>query len=259
MRNILILVIFSQFNLMHCQILPPAPPQPNSNIQTVNEKYDIEKIKEITEVKKTNEDVDVCKIETFKIPTKDFTNKKSKYYYKTIEKKLNILDPSITAEEIISYTKYRNSLDFNPFKLDSISSAIYKLNENSKYEEAVKLSDSLKKVSPNNITLHKELSFAYKKLGNEEMSEKHFGIMKKIIMAVEKYSDGCRINPYILNNAFEGISLYEAKFNLYPKKTRFILTESKKMIYGYDIYHIMRFADLNHYKKYLKSGEYKIE
>lgn len=261
MKKILFLILTSYFNFCFGQEVPPPPP-PKNNVQSNAEKSDSEKNIKIIEVKNTkseNSKIESCQVEKFKIKSKNFTDRNSKYYYKTIENKLNELDTYITAEEIISYTKYRNSLDFDPFKIDSISSAIYKLNENSKFEEAIKLCGDLQKISPNNITLHKELAFAYKKVGKTELSEKHFDFMKKIISAVEKYSDGCRINPYILNNGFEGFSLYEAVFSVFPNKTRFILTKSKKIIYGYDIYHIMRFADLNHYKKYLKEEEYKIE
>lgn len=262
MKNILIILLTTYFNICFSQVVPPPPPIPKNNVQNDGENSESEKsikIVEVKNVKNKKSKIEVCQIEKFKIESKNFTDIKSKFYFKTIENKLNNLDTNISSEEIISYTKYRNSLEFDPFKIDSISLAIYKLNENSKYENAIKLCDKLKTISPNNITLHKELSFAYKRLGRTDISEKHFEIMKKIIIAVEKYSDGCRINPYILNNCFEGVSLYEAKFSLYPKKARFIQTESKKIIYGYEIYHIMRFADLNHYKKYLNQGDYKIE
>jgi hypothetical protein len=36
------------------------------------------------------------------------------------------------------------------------------------------------------------------------------------------------------------------------------INDPKKIIYGYDIYHIMRFADLNHYKNTLKRGNIKL-
>lgn len=262
MKYIFVLFLLSNFYICYSQEVPPLPPiAPNTKTQKINIKSEINIKPQIIEVSesKVNSENDVCNVEKFKIENKYFTDKNSKYYYKTIENKLNAIDLDISSEEIIAYTKYRNNLDFNPFKIDSISSAIYKLNEDSKFEEAIKSCSQLKSISPNNITLHKELSFAYKMLGNFEMSEKHFEMMKKIIEAVEKYSDGCRINPYVLNNCFEGRSFYEAVYGVFPLKTRFILTESKKIIYGYDIYHIMRFADLEHYKNYLKVGEYKIE
>ena len=254
--------MFANFYLIYGQEVPPPPPLPSNNKSQKNfgeqEVNDNTKIIEANELKEESNN-SVCNIQKFKIESKYFTDKNSKYYYRTIESKLNDIDFNISSEEIIAYTKYKNSLEFNPFKIDSIATAIYKLNENSKFEDAIKLCSQLKSISPNNITLHKELSFAYKKIGETEMSNKHFEMMKKIIIAVEKYSDGCRINPYILNNCFEGKSFYEAKFSLFPSKTRFILTKSKKIIFGYDTYHIMRFTDLNHYKKYLKKGEYKVE
>lgn len=262
MKKILILILSTNFYNCYCQQVPPPPPPPPPTYNTgkgYEKPQEINKTKIIEIAESDNKNIKVCNIEIFKIDSTYFTDKNSKYYHEKIKNRINDIDLEISSEEIIAYTKYRNSLDFNPFKIDSIASAVYKLNEASKFEEAIKLCSRLQSISPNNITLHKELAYAYKKLGKTELSEKHFEMMKKIISAVEKYSDGCRINPYLLNNCFEGNSLYEARFSLFPSKTRFILTESKKIIYGYDIYHIMRFANLNHYKKYLKEGEYKIE
>jgi hypothetical protein len=260
MKKILILLLFANIYISYSQEIPPPPP--NSKTQKDSKKPEVNngaKIIETYESIKNTINLEVCNVEVFEIESKFYTDKNSKYYYKTIENKLNNVDLEISSEEIIAYTKYRNNVEINPFRIDSIASAIYELNGDSKFEEAIKLCDQLKSISPNNITLHKELALAYKKIGKTEISEKHLEMVKIILTAVEKYSDGCRINPYILNNCFEGKSLYEAKFSLFPSKTRFILTESKKIIYGYEIYHIMRFADLNHYKKYLKKGEYKIE
>ena len=262
-KTLILLLLFSNFYISYSQEVPPPPPPPPNNKTQKDSKKPVQdnesKITESYESLRNSNNLDICKIEIFKIESKYFTDKNSEYYYKTIENKLKNIELDISSEQIIAYTKYRNNLEINPFRIDSIASAIYKLNENSKFQEAIELTSKLKSISPNNITLHKELAFAYKKTDNKEMSEKHFEMMKKIITAIEKYSDGCRINPYILNNCFEGLSLYEARFGGFPSKTRFILTDSKKIIYGYDIYHIMRFADLNHYKKYLKEGEYKIE
>lgn len=70
---------------------------------------------------------------------------------------------------------------------------------------------------------------------------------------------GSRNSPFIFNNFFEGISIYEAKFGLYPQKTRLILTKDKVLLAGYDSYHIMRFVDLTHWFPSLKEGDYKIE
>lgn len=226
MYKILFLLLISSFYNCYCQEVPPPPPSPSLK----NEKK-YEKPREVVEVaKSTNLKKEICNVQIFEIDSTSFTDNSSKYYFKKIESRLNAIDLEISSAEIIAYTKYRNSLKFNPFKIDSIALAIYKLNENSKYEDAINLSATLRIISPNNLTLQKELGYAYKKLGQTELSEKHFEMMKKILSAIEKYSDGGRINPYILNNCFEGISFYEAKFSLYPSKTRFILTESKKII-----------------------------
>ena len=142
--------MFANFYLIYGQEVPPPPPLPSNNKSQKNfgeqEVNDNTKIIEANELKEESNN-SVCNIQKFKIESKYFTDKNSKYYYRTIESKLNDIDFNISSEEIIAYTKYKNSLEFNPFKIDSIATAIYKLNENSKFEDAIKLCSQLKSIS----------------------------------------------------------------------------------------------------------------
>ena len=94
--------------------LPPPPPKESNDKKTLelggNQKILDRKIEEIQpiEVKNsTNESSnnETCKVEVFSIKSQFFTNKKSKFYHKTIEKRLNNLDLNISDEEIIAFER----------------------------------------------------------------------------------------------------------------------------------------------------------
>lgn len=251
---------------------PPPPPQKakkadllyvdpygNENKKSQNSKIKSSRVK--TSAKVYEEDKTKQSVQRFDIKFIESTNPNSIYYYKKVEDLLQKGDTAvITAAQIISLTKYKiHSKAVNPAYLDSLAHKVYKLNEEKKYNEAVTVAKEILKQSPNNITGHKELSYAYKRLGNAELSNLHFLMMVKIISSVFKYGEGSRESPYILNNFFEGVSIYEAKFGLYPQKTRLILTKEKILLGGYDCYHIMRFSNLTHWLPFLKPEDYKIE
>lgn len=267
----LIYLAFFLINLSFSQN-PPLPPKPkkanksdkiygddsadtdkkgkNTNATEINEvlvgDYNNEKTKNI--------------IPEFNISISESKNEKSVYYYKNVESLLLKLDTLVSAEQIISFTKYKiSSKTINPTYLDSLANIVYKLNEDKKYDAAIVLSNKILIQSPNNITGHKEIAYAYKHLGNDSLYNLHFSMMVKIINSVFKYGDGSRKSPYILNNFFEGISIYEAKLGCFPKKTRLILTSEKVLLGGYDCFHIMRFSNLTHWLPLLKKDDYKIE
>lgn len=263
------------FNLSFGQNAPLPPPPPKKanksdkiavDFATTKDKKEKTKNKsgkeEVLEVTSNNYDNGETNnvIPEFSISVSESTDRKSIYYYKNVEALLLKLDTLVSAEQIISLTKYKiESNTINPTYLDSLASKAYKLNENKQYDEAITVAQEILNQSPNNISGHKEISFAYKHLGNDNLSNLHFLMMVKIINSVFKYGDGTRQKPYILNNFFEGLSIYEAKFGCFPKRVRLILTTEKKLLGGYDCFHIMRFANLTHWLPLLKKDDYKIE
>jgi hypothetical protein len=265
--------LFFMFNVSFGQNppLPPDPPKysskaliygdPNGNYSKRETKKTDKKV-EILE-SSTEEIIPTNSIKTipkFNISINESTNANSIYYFKNIELQIAKLDTLISDEQIISLTKYQiHASIINPTYLDSLAKKVYKLNEEKSYTEAIELAKLILVQCPNNITAHKEMSYSYKHIDNEKLSNLHFSMMVKIIKAVFKYGDGSRINPYILNNFFEGLSIYEAKFGCFPKKVRLILTTEKKLLGGYDCYHIMRFSNLTHWLPLLKVEDYKIE
>lgn len=273
-RYYLLAFLYFVVNFSFGQV-PPPPPPPSEKVNKADVIYGDysqsskkETIKtsgnkaKIIEVTKDNYSDPVVKnsVSEFKIPSNEWTNVNSIYYFKNVQNLLAKLDTLVSAEQIISLTKYKvKSNTLNPTYLDSLARKAYKLNEDKKYDEAIVVAKEILNQSPNNITGHKEMSFAYKYLGNENLSNRHFLVMVKILNSVLKYGDGSRENPYILNNFFEGLSIYEAKFGCYPRKVTLILTKEKKLLGGYDCYHIMRFSDLTHWLPLLKKDDYKIE
>ncbi|WP_347051932.1 tetratricopeptide repeat protein [Flavobacterium olei] len=273
-KNFLICLIYFLAYIGYGQIppLPPPPPKQTKSSKdkiygdysSDNNKKDKSKQKtKIVEVTTYNEPVVDKKIfvSDFKVSLEEFYNVNSNFYYKKVEDLLSKLDTTlISDEQIISLTKYKiHANAINPSNLDSLARKAYKLNEEKKYDEALIITKQILYQSPNNITGHKESSYAYKHLGNTELSNAHFKMMVKLINSVMKYGEGIRSSPYILNNFFEGVSIYEAKFGLYPQRTRLILTKEKVLLAGYDSYHIMRFANLTHWFPMLKEEDYKVE
>lgn len=254
---------------------PPLPPKPPTASYLAKNKIYADDSNKGKKKAKTNEKVEIVEVtddnsaveekkvmvSTFKVSLNESSNSKSIYYYKNVEDLLTKLDTAkISAEQIISLTKYKiHTKAIKPAYLDSLAGKAYKLNEEKKYDEAIVVAKQILDQSPNNITGHKESSYAYRKLGNMQLSNAHFEMMVKIINSVFKYGEGTRFTPYILNNFFEGLSIYEAKFGCFPKKTRLILTSEKVLLGGYDCFHIMRFANFNHWLPSLKPEDYKTE
>src|SRR5687767_5256581 len=163
------------------------------------------------------------------------TDPTSQYYYKSVEDKLNQLDTAVTAEQIISYTRYKVlTARLNPNLLDSLANRTYKLNEEKKYKDAIAKARELLSLSPNNISGHKEIAFAYKRIGNDSLSGLHFAMMVKVITSVFKYGDGRYEHPFLINNFFEGFSIYEAAFRCKPNKMVLMLDKNKRLLGAYN-------------------------
>jgi tetratricopeptide (TPR) repeat protein len=205
-------------------------------------------------------------IPKFSIELSASTDAKSQYYYKLVEGRLKKLDTTVTAEQLISYTRYKVlTTKLNPGQLDDLASELYQLNEEKKYKQAVTKARELLALSANNITGHKELSLAYKKLGNDSLAQLHFGMMVKIISSVFKYGDGRYEHPFMINNFFEGLSIYEAAFRCKPNKTVVMLDKHKRLLGAYNGYSsamdeiLIRYSELSHWKPLLTDGDYIIE
>ena len=257
MKKIFTVILLLFIKTIYSQIPPPPPKPPGTNGKYKS--YKNVKVKELKENYKEDRTIKKS-VKKFEIPVELSFDKNSNYFYEKIESRLINCDSILTSKEIISYTKYKIfKKEINPLKLDSLANEIYQLNEKGKFEESLNLSEMLLKESPNNITGFKEKSFALKRLGQLEKANSCFNMMKLLVNSVMETSEGTRENPYILNNFFEGISIFEARNICYPKKTRFILTKEKQLIGGYDCFHILTFSDLNHYKPYLNKIDYKVE
>lgn len=254
--NLITILIF----LINWTFAQKAPPPPQSPKQEKNIKAtDNNSLKIYGEPVKNV-------LPKFNIPISSSTNPKSIYYFKTIENKLVQLDSTITAEQIISLTKFYVAKDkINPKLLDSLCNKTYKLNDEKNYSEAIKTAQLILDKSPNNITGHKEMSLAYKKIGNDSLANKHLGLMAKIISSIFKYSDGTYQYPFIINNFFEGFSIYEAAFKCKPKKVTLMLDKKERLLGAYNGYSsaldeiFIRYSELSHWKPQLKPDDYIIE
>lgn len=199
----------------------------------------------------------------FGIPIASSTDVNSLYYFKTVEEKLIQLDTTITAEQIISLTKYKISKnEIQPNFLDSLANQAYKQNEEKKYDEAIATAKIILVQSPNNSTGHKEIALAYNRIGNDSLSKLHFSMLVKIIKSVFKYGDGSYEYPFLVNNFFEEISIYEAAFKCRPNKMVVLLDKQNRLLGAYNGYSstldeiLIRYSELTHWKPQLKEGDY---
>lgn len=252
-----IILVFSLINLMFSQKapLPPLPPKQKSTgkINTTNSlRMYGEEVKKI--------------FPAFTVPLSASEDEHSIYYFKTIEEKLIKLDSTISAEQIISLTKFKISKNqIDPDLLDSLANKMYKQNEEKKYSEAIETAKIMLDKSPNNITGHKEISLAYKRMGNDKLSSLYFGMLVKILTSVFKYGDGTGDFPFLVNNFFEGISIYEAAFRCKPNKITLILDKRERLLGAYNCYSsamdqiLIRYSELTHWKPRLQKGDYTEE
>lgn len=175
-------------------------------------------------------------------------------------------DTIIDNNKLIEFTRYQTLNDLvNPIILDSLSGSIYKLNQDKDYLKAIEQSKELLKLCPNNLTAHKEISLAYSKSGNENLSKEHFNMMVKIIYSIMDLSDGSYEKPFIVNNRFEGVSIYEAAYRCRPKNQVLMLDKTQRLLGAFKGYSsaydeiFIKYTDLTHMKKLLTEDDYVIE
>jgi tetratricopeptide (TPR) repeat protein len=202
----------------------------------------------------------------FTIPLSASTDPNSIYYFKTIEKKLEQLDTTLSLEQSISLTKYYISKkQIDPNALDRLAEETYELNEKKEYKSAIKVATKLLELCPNSATGHNEIALAYNKIGRDSLGELHFAMLKKILDSVFKFSDGSYESPFIVNHFYEGISLYEAAFKCFPDSMVPMLDKNKRLLGAYKCYSpamndiLIRYTELSHWKFQLTEEEYIIE
>jgi tetratricopeptide (TPR) repeat protein len=249
---ILTLIFLSILTFGQKSPLPPKPPKQEKSSQKNNS----------NSYRMYGEQAKVV-LPKFGIPISSSTDSSSIYYFKTVENKLIQLDSTITAEQIVSLTKFNISKnEIDPKLLDSLANKTYKLNEEKKYDEAIKTAQLILDKSLNNITGHKEIGLAYKRIGKDDLANKHFGMMVKIISSIFKYGDGTYEYPFLINNFFEGISIYEATFRCKPSKITLMLDKQDRLLGAYNGYSsamdeiLIRYSELTHWKSQLKKGDY---
>lgn len=137
----------------------------------------------------------------------------------------------------MSPTRFQNTVKgFDPGKLDELAGRLYKLNEEKEYDKAIEEGRKLIEMSPTNLTGHKELALALKNTGKDSLSDLHFGVMVKIIKSIFMYGDGTYKWPFIVNNFFEGFSIYEAVYRSRPNKYTLMLDKHGRLLAAYNAY-----------------------
>lgn len=94
----------------------------------------------------------------------------NKEKYKSLSRRWAKNDSTITTQEITFLRCfYTTTSQYKPLEIDKIGAEIFRLNEEKKYEEAIKLCEKLIKICPYNLISYKEMAYALEKLGKDKV------------------------------------------------------------------------------------------
>ena len=204
-------------------------------------------------------------IKEFHIDTSQFSNPESKFFHSTIAKKFESLNTSISSKESIALTTYNLNAIKDLNKLNELCKLTYDLNEEHLYDSAIIVCKQILNICPNNLTALKESSYAYAQIDSSELSNNYFEVFKLTAQAVFEYGNGTYDEPWILNNFYEGFSIYDFYFGASPTKAGYLLTKSDILLGAYYAYSprvnniIILYSYMNHMKGFLQTWEIEHE
>lgn len=148
----------------------------------------------------------------FDLILKESKNENSKYSFSQQVKKYNNDEAQSDFEVLCMLIGFTDNENFTPYRdILTVDKAIYDLNEQEKYAEAIEYGNRVLAKNPFMIKVLRELSYAYQKSGNNEMSLK----------CLEK--TGKIYNAMFSSSATTGISIKEPIFALGPKDGQYYI------------------------------------
>jgi len=112
----------------------------------------------------------------------------NKAKYKSLSLRWSKNDTTITTQEIVFLRCfYTTTSQYNPLEIDKIGAEIFHLNEEKKYEDAIKLCEELLKKCPYNLISYKEMAYALKALEKDNASV--WAKAQKIALAISTYGE----------------------------------------------------------------------
>lgn len=136
----------------------------------------------------------------------------NKAKYAALSQRWESNDTTITVQELAFLRCYYTTLpDYNPLEIDKRGKEIYGLNEDKKYEKAVKQCEELQTLCPYTLISYKEKAYALEKLGRDTTTV--WARTQQIAQAISTYGEA--FNPKddnmvtTLNIPIFPLSLYE--------------------------------------------------
>lgn len=164
----------------------------------------------------------------FEIILNESKNENSKYSFSQQLEKFNNDETQSDFEVLCMLIGFTDNENFKPY-LDilTVDKEIYELNEKEKYTEAIEYGNLVLSKNPFMIKVLRELSYAYLKTGNKEMSDKCLLRTGKIY------------NAMFSSSSTTGVNIKEPIFSLGPKDGQyyikyFMKCKLGKMGSGYD-------------------------
>ena len=148
----------------------------------------------------------------FEIILKESKNTDSNYSYSRQLKKYNNDETQSNFEVLCMLIGFTDNDNFKPY-LDilTVDKVIFDLNEKEKYTEAIEYGNKVIEKNPFMIKVLRELSYAYTKIGNNEMSEKYLIRTGKIY------------NAMFSSSSTTGVNINEPMFALGPKDGQYFI------------------------------------
>lgn len=148
----------------------------------------------------------------FEIILKESKNEESKYSYSRQLKKFTSDETQSNFEVLCMLIGFTDNDNFKPYMdILTVDKEIFDLNEKEKYTEAIEYGNRVIAKNPFMIKVLRELSYAYKKNGNDEMSEKYLIRTGKIY------------NAMFSSSTITGVNINEPIFALGPKDGQYFI------------------------------------
>jgi tetratricopeptide (TPR) repeat protein len=142
------------------------------------------------------------------------TNKKNKFFYEKQLKKFMEDKPMSNYEVYLLLIGYTQTENYKPYFNEDLKS-LYDLNNRGKFNEAILKGEEALITNPLKPSIYREIMYAYRQLGNNNMAEKYLNKAQIILNSMIYSGDGTCDKPYVTLWTSEEYLLAEY-LSLYP-------------------------------------------
>ncbi len=188
----------------------------------------------------------------------------NKAIYKSLSRRWAKKDSTITAKEVTFLRCfYTTTSQYNPLEIDKMGTDIFRLNEEKKYEEAIRLCQELLKKCPYNLISFKEMAYALNKL--EKDYAPVWAKAQLIVQAMSTYGEYFEpkdqnvvktLNiPLFPLSLYEGAILYDMSKS-FPKVTKVLQMNDDLVVAYYSAHESGKWAFLSSMWGYFNHARY---